>query len=441
MSTPCHHIVSFDIGIRNLAYCRFQVPCTKPCTKSTAAVAAAATSANDLSSITIPDWNVVDLTTPPAPTCTPSPVPNLTTTEETTPTSPTLTRAPDVCCIAQYKNRVAGMGPSRGGGKKRKASDGGDSGAEKACTKMSQYRLGHEYGFCTTHATWIVRNQAGWTSATQPTLYLQDARDPYTQARQCRGQKLSTLLDFATHWQLLPSGPEAAAVSAELRLPVLRKAEVEERLHRFFEERMLQLIVRTKTRTAALKTTKASAKKMSMVDIGRALIREMDRCFPPDIMASITHVVVENQIGPIAARMNTLQGMLCQYFLMRGSPSLNIDVVSSSGKLSGTLVADAARECATQVPDETPTTSPDPEPEPDAEEGGRVEMAATATSTAAEVYRRHKVDSVRITRHLLCKNANLTHGGAWLRRLDDLKKKDDFCDAFLQGLYFVRESL
>jgi hypothetical protein len=47
----------------------------------------------------------------------------------------------------------------------------------------------------------------------------------------------------------------------------------------------------------------------------------------------ITHVIIENQISPIATRMKTIQGMLAQYFLIR-FPTSEILFVSSSHKLA-----------------------------------------------------------------------------------------------------------
>ena len=42
-------------------------------------------------------------------------------------------------------------------------------------------------------------------------------------------------------------------------------------------------------------------------------------------------VIIENQISTIASRMKTLQGMISQYFIMKGIPS--IEFISSINKL------------------------------------------------------------------------------------------------------------
>ena len=64
-----------------------------------------------------------------------------------------------------------------------------------------------------------------------------------------------------------------------------------------------------------------SANKMDLVTIGIAIKKHFDTHFV-DIIDEIDHIVIENQISPIATRMKTIQGMLMQYFIMRGRPSI-----------------------------------------------------------------------------------------------------------------------
>ena len=66
---------------------------------------------------------------------------------------------------------------------------------------------------------------------------------------------------------------------------------------------------------------KASANKMDLVSIGIAIKKEFDTRFAEELM-NINHIVIENQISPIATRMKTIQGMLMQYFIMQGVPSI-----------------------------------------------------------------------------------------------------------------------
>jgi hypothetical protein len=50
---------------------------------------------------------------------------------------------------------------------------------------------------------------------------------------------------------------------------------------------------------------------------------------------NIDFILIENQIGPIANRMNSIQGMLTQYFIMKGL--YNIKYVSASNKLKNLI--------------------------------------------------------------------------------------------------------
>jgi len=69
------------------------------------------------------------------------------------------------------------------------------------------------------------------------------------------------------------------------------------------------------------KKKEKSANKMDLVSIGIAIKKHFDTHFV-DIIDEIDHIVIENQISPIATRMKTIQGMLMQYFIMRGKPSI-----------------------------------------------------------------------------------------------------------------------
>lgn len=65
-----------------------------------------------------------------------------------------------------------------------------------------------------------------------------------------------------------------------------------------------------------------SANKMDLVSIGVAIKKHFDTHFITDIINDIDHIVIENQISPIATRMKTIQGMIMQYFIMKGITSI-----------------------------------------------------------------------------------------------------------------------
>ena len=76
------------------------------------------------------------------------------------------------------------------------------------------------------------------------------------------------------------------------------------------------------------KTNKTSADSLDLVTIGISLKKEFDKIIP---LVNIDQVIIENQIGPIANRMKMIQGMIAQYFIMCGIPT--VTCVSSMNKL------------------------------------------------------------------------------------------------------------
>ncbi len=70
--------------------------------------------------------------------------------------------------------------------------------------------------------------------------------------------------------------------------------------------------------------------QVSMISIGRNIQSYFDNLFPEQ--NTIDVVLIENQIGPLAIKMKTIQGMITQYFLMRNNP-VQVEFVSSNNKL------------------------------------------------------------------------------------------------------------
>ena len=77
----------------------------------------------------------------------------------------------------------------------------------------------------------------------------------------------------------------------------------------------------------ATECVKPAAAKLDVVALGTGLMRE----YAVFDKHNITTVVVENQIGPLANRMKSLQGMVVQYWIMKGVR--DIHCVSSANKL------------------------------------------------------------------------------------------------------------
>jgi len=140
------------------------------------------------------------------------------------------------------------------------------------------------------------------------------------------------------------------------------------------------------------------AKDVDIVVLGKALMERLDKILSGE---KVDIVLVENQIGTIALRMKTLQGMLYQYFIMR-YVNCEVVTVSSSNKL--------------KLKDDLH----DP-------------MAPTS-------YAERKKQAVILAKTALLQLLPSSHL-QWIQLLESSKKKDDLADSLLQGLWYLKERL
>ena len=133
-----------------------------------------------------------------------------------------------------------------------------------------------------------------------------------------------------------------------------------------------------------------NAGALDLVVIGKNMKTEFDKIAS---FQTASHVIVENQISPIATRMKSIQGMVAQYFIMRHD-YINIEFLSSAGKLKGF---------------EKQNENVDSE------------------------YQQHKKDAVFYCSRFL----ETERYSAWNTALNT-KKKDDLADCFLQGIQWMK---
>ena len=150
-----------------------------------------------------------------------------------------------------------------------------------------------------------------------------------------------------------------------------------------------------------------SANEMTLIQMGVKLVTEFDRVLSNNILLNdmklLDHIIIENQISPIANRMKTLQGMIAQYFIMRNKP--NISFISSANKLKT-----FAKEKTIDASEDKNKNS----------------------------YDERKKEGVRIVKELLEENKIISNNAInWLEHFSSHKKKDDLADAFLQGAWFL----
>jgi hypothetical protein len=105
----------------------------------------------------------------------------------------------------------------------------------------------------------------------------------------------------------------------------MKKSELIERLRNYYDSKCFRS-------TSENMEKKTNAGEIDLVTIGRAIKRRLDN---DKSIEGVTHVIIENQISTIAARMKTIQGMIAQYFIMRFGDAVQIEFVSSHNKLKG----------------------------------------------------------------------------------------------------------
>jgi hypothetical protein len=106
----------------------------------------------------------------------------------------------------------------------------------------------------------------------------------------------------------------------------------------------------------------------------------------------IDYVIIENQIGPLAIRMKTIQGMIVQYFIMSNLNVEFIEFISASNKLKDCDINDKSKY------------------------SDRKKLGITKCLGILN-------NDFRFNEHVNYFNSH--------------KKKDDLSDAFLQGLWFI----
>lgn len=127
--------------------------------------------------------------------------------------------------------------------------------------------------------------------------------------------------------------------------------------------------------------------EMNMVSYGINLKKIFHKTFEN---INIDLVIIENQIGPLALRMKTLQGMIMQHFIENNVT--NIVPVNSINKLKDFL------------------------------------------GDKKTTYDERKKESIKITSELITNSA-------WKNHFEKHKKKDDLADSFLQAKWYIKHKL
>uniref|UniRef100_A0A6C0HQF6 Mitochondrial resolvase Ydc2 catalytic domain-containing protein n=1 Tax=viral metagenome TaxID=1070528 RepID=A0A6C0HQF6_9ZZZZ len=136
---------------------------------------------------------------------------------------------------------------------------------------------------------------------------------------------------------------------------------------------------------------KESANDMNMVPMGERLFTAFNVAIN---LEGIDHICIENQIGPIANRMKSLQGMISMYFIMRGK--INISFISATNKLK-----------------------------------------LFNSTEQLDSHADRKKAGIEMVYKILEKNENKQ----WNETFRSHKKKDDMADSLLQGMWYLKNNV
>jgi hypothetical protein len=157
-----------------------------------------------------------------------------------------------------------------------------------------------------------------------------------------------------------------------------------------------------------LSKIKVSCNKINIVDLGKNIKCHLDVIFA-EHMDKIDAILIENQIGNLAGRMNVLQGMISQYFIMRNIT--NIEFISATNKLK--LFKNIINK------------------KTGSSEGGSLD---NVLESEKKLYKMRKDEGKMVCRSLLSFYPKLND---WITKYDKHKKNDDLADCFLQGYYYA----
>lgn len=283
-------IISFDVGMKNLAYCLFDIPDS---------LVANAAASNLIHHIRIERWDVIDLRFEPV-----SPEDKALTTE-------VIAAPPKRTCMNDTKlAKWMYLPPS----------------------PVSTSTLSNAVLYCAKCA-----DKSKYKTPSREIL--QYKRKPELIAK----KKLVDLMDIKGHLSTSSSiEPTSDVPSINIKL---RKADLIKEITTILSRDYMEPFDETKytaynttgvTEAPAVKPKKPNytyAHDLDLITYGRNLMKHLDVILYSSSTdnTSIDMMIIENQISTLASRMKTLQGMITQYFIMKHIPQ--IEFISASCKL------------------------------------------------------------------------------------------------------------
>jgi hypothetical protein len=396
-------IISFDVGMKNLAYCVFSIPDTVAFT--------GATPSELIHQIRIERWDVIDLRFPP----------NLSGTAHTEAPPP----PPKRTCVNDGKlakwvaqpSLVAPAQPSLVAPSAPLAS----ASLIPAASGLPLAISGAVSGpapilYCAKCA-----NKSKYITPSREILPIK--RKPELLQKKKLGELMDIKANLSAHLVAQATGGEADAKNLKLRKADIVQEIVtilaRDYLEPFDETKYSSYITGTVAPTKPKKANYTYAHDLDLITYGRNMMKHLDTIlFPASsngagaavaVPAPIDMMIIENQISTLASRMKTLQGMITQYFIMKQIPQ--IEFISASCKLK--LFTDANLEDGGETLCVNASTYAD-----------RKKSGIIVCRSLGEISRKHNSDYAK-----------------WMPVFENHKKKDDLADCFLQGLWRVHSAV
>lgn len=158
---------------------------------------------------------------------------------------------------------------------------------------------------------------------------------------------------------------------------------------------LVNCITEFSTKNCLEEVKKTNAKKLDLVTIGKNIQYHFDTILE-GYVENIDKIIIENQIGPLANKMKTIQGQIAQYFIMKNN-NIDIEFVNASNKLKDFI----------QLGEKTD-------------------------------YKQRKKLSIETTSNLVTNDHRFSN---WYNVFQKHSKKDDLADCFLQGLWYLNHKI
>lgn len=378
-------IISFDVGMKNLAYCLFDIP-DSLVAAATASVEAAAAS-NLIHHIRIERWDVIDLRFEPV-----SPE-----NKEPATGADAIITPPKRTCMNDAKLAKWMYLPPN-----------------SVSTSTSSPTSASSILYCAKCA-----EKSNYKTPSREILPYK--RKPDLIAK----KKFVDLMDIKGNLSTSSSMEMSEAATSDIP-PInikLRKADLIKEITTILLRDYMEPFDETKytaynttgvTEAPAVKPKKPNytyAHDLDLITYGRNLMKHLDVILYSSNTdnTSIDMMIIENQISTLASRMKTLQGMITQYFIMKNIPQ--IEFISASCKLKlftdSTHHADADADAEKLVVDASTYSD-------------RKKSGIVVCRSLGEISRKRNSDYAK-----------------WMPVFENHKKKDDLADCFLQGLWRV----